>query len=69
MKTEIVEAAEMIGSNPKSSVLLTAAFTSNAWIDLGLPTVQALTSIVGLLVLVLLAAKHATDLYKTWKKK
>jgi hypothetical protein len=69
MKTEIVEVAEVISGHPKTSVLLTAAFTSNAWLDYGLPTVQGLTSIVGLIVLILLSAKHATDLYKTWKKK
>ena len=69
MKEEIKEMVEVIGNHPKSSALLTAAFTSNVWLDYGLPTVQGLTSIVGLVVLILLAAKHATDLYKTWKSK
>ena len=67
MKEEIKGVIEAVGSHPKSSISLTAAFTSNAWLDYGLPIVQGLTSIVGLIVLTLLAAKHATDLYKAWK--
>ena len=67
MKEEIKQTVEAIGSHPKTSVLLTAAFTSNAWLDYGLPIVQGLTSIVGLIVLILLAVKHATDIYKSWK--
>ena len=69
MKEEAKQTVEAIASHPKAAIVLTAAFTSNAWLDYGLPIVQGLTSIVGLIVLSLLAAKHATDLYKAWHSK
>ncbi|MCP5007438.1 MAG: hypothetical protein GY941_26400 [Planctomycetes bacterium] len=68
MKEAIKEVAEAVTNNPKASVIVTAAFTSNVWVDLGLPIIQGITSIAGMFVLVFLALKHATDLYKMWKK-
>lgn len=66
MKEEIKHAAEAVGSHPKTATLLTAAFTSNVWLDYGLPIAQGLTTILGVIVMTLLALKHVTDLYKSW---
>ena len=67
MKEEIKGVVEAVGNHPKSSISLTAAFTSNIWIDYGLPLAEGLTVILGVIVLSLVATKHAIDLYKAWK--
>ena len=69
MKEEIKHATEAVVSHPKASLIITAAFTSNAWLDYGEPIIKGLTSIVGLVVVTLLAIKHFLDLKKEWQKK
>lgn len=69
MKEEIKQAAEAIGSHPKATMVITAAFTSNAWLDYGEPIVKGVTSIVGLCVLVALLVKHVIDIKKELSKK
>ena len=66
MSDGIKQTAEAVFSHPKATVLLTAAFTSNVWLDYGLPIVQGMTAVLGVVVLFLLVLKHATDLYKSW---
>lgn len=69
MKEEIKQATEVVVGHPKASMVITAAFTSNVWLDYGQPIIQGLTSIVGLVVVTLLAIKHFLDLKKEWQKK
>jgi len=69
MKEEIKQAAEAVASHPKVSLAITAAFTSNAWLDYGEPIIKGLTSIAGLVVVTLLAIKHFIDIRKEWKNK
>lgn len=69
MKEEIKHATEAVVSHPKASLVITAAFTSNAWLDYGEPIIKGLTSIVGLVVVTLLAIKHFLDLKKEWQGK
>ncbi|MCP4060722.1 MAG: hypothetical protein GY738_26260 [Pseudoalteromonas sp.] len=69
MPSEIKEAVEAAATHPKSSLVVTAAFTSNVWLDYGQPIIQALTSIVGLVVVSMLAVKHFLDLKNTLKNK
>lgn len=69
MKEEIKNATEAVASHPKASMVITAAFTSNVWLDYGEPIIKGLTSIVGLVVVTLLAIKHFLDLKKEWQKK
>ncbi len=58
------QAIETIASNPKVTTVLTAAVTSNVWLDYGEPMVKIVTSLLGLTVLVLLVVKHALDIKK-----
>lgn len=58
------QAIETIASNPKVTTVLTAAVTSNVWLDYGEPIVKIVTSILGVTVLVLLVVKHALDIKK-----
>ena len=58
------QALETIASNPKVTTVLTAAVTSNVWLDYGEPIVKIVTSLLGLTVLVLLVVKHALDIKK-----
>ena len=58
------QALETIASNPKVTTVLTAAVTSNVWLDYGEPIVKIVTSLLGLTVLVLLSVKHALDIKK-----
>ena len=58
------QAIETIASNPKVTAILTAAVTSNVWLDYGEPIVKIVTSLLGLTVLVLLVVKHALDIKK-----
>ncbi len=58
------QAVETIASNPKVTTVLTAAVTSNVWLDYGEPIVKIVTSLLGLTVLVLLVVKHALDIKK-----
>ena len=69
MRDEIKQAAEAVAGHPKASVIITAAFTSNVWLDYGEPIIKGLTSIVGLVVVTLLAIKHFLDLKKEWQSK
>ncbi|MCP4056664.1 MAG: hypothetical protein GY738_04960 [Pseudoalteromonas sp.] len=69
MPSEIKEAVEAAATHPKSSLVVTAAFTSNVWLDYGQPIIQALTSVVGLIVVSMLAVKHFLDLKNTLKNK
>ncbi len=56
------QAVETIASNPKVTTLLTAAVTSNVWLDYGEPIVKIVTSLLGVTVLVLLVIKHILDI-------
>lgn len=58
------QAVETIASNPKVTTLLTAAVTSNVWLDYGEPIVKIVTSLLGVTVLVLLVIKHILDIKK-----
>lgn len=58
------QAIETIASNPKVTTALTAAVTSNVWLDYGEPAVKIVTSLLGLTVLVLLIIKHTLDIKK-----
>lgn len=58
------QALETIASNPKVTTALTAAVTSNVWLDYGEPAVKVVTSLLGLTVLVLLVIKHILDIKK-----
>jgi len=64
MKEEAKQLIETVGSHPKVSMGITAMFTSNVWLDYGEPIIKALTSFLGLTVLVLLIIKHALDIKK-----
>lgn len=69
LKDSAKEAMEAVANHPKASLVVTAAFTSNVWLDYGLPIVQGVTSIAGMFVVILLAIKHSADVYKIWKNK
>jgi len=64
MKEEAKQLIETISSHPKVSMGITAMFTSNVWLDYGEPIIKALTSLLGITVLVLLIIKHALDIKK-----
>lgn len=65
MKEEIKQTAEIIASHPKTAVAVTGLANLNVyWLDYGEPIVKALTSIVGLIVIILLAVKHFLDIKK-----
>lgn len=64
MNEQAKQVAETIVSHPKVAVGVTALFTSNVWLDYGEPIIKALTSFLGLTVLVLLIIKHALDIKK-----
>ena len=64
MKEEVKQVIETIASHPKVSMGITAMFTSNVWMDYGEPIIKALTSFLGVTVLVLLIIKHILDIKK-----
>lgn len=64
MKEDVKHLAETIASHPKVSLTVTAAFTSNVWLDYGEPIIKGLTSILGVTILVLLVVKHVLDIKK-----
>ena len=65
MKEELKQTVEAIASHPKTSVAVTAVANANVWwFDYGEPVIKALTSIFGLVVIVLLIVKHALDIKK-----
>ena len=64
MKEEAKQLIETISSHSKVSMGITAMFTSNVWLDYGEPIIKALTSLLGITVLVLLIIKHALDIKK-----
>lgn len=64
MKDEIKQTIEAVTSHPKTAVAVTAAVNTNAWWLDYEPTIKALTSVLGLIVLVLLIVKHALDIKK-----
>ena len=66
MRESAKQAVEAIASHPKASTGIVAIFTSNVWLDYGEPIIKGLTSIFGLVVLILLIVKHALDIKKTW---
>lgn len=72
MTSEIKQAAETVATHPKVSLAVTAAFTSNVWLDYGQPIIQSLTSIVGLGVVTLIFIKHFVDvkeIFQNWRDK
>jgi hypothetical protein len=69
MSGEIKGAIETAASHPKTSLVITAAFTSNAWLDYGLPIVQGITSIFGMIVVIALSCNHILDFIDKWKKR
>ncbi len=63
MKEEIKQTAEAIANHPKTAVAVTGLANLNVWwLDYGEPLIKALTSLVGLAVVVLLMIKHFLDL-------
>ena len=64
MKEELKQTIETIVSHPKVSVGITAIFTSNVWLDYGEPIIKALTSFLGLVVIVLIIIKNVLDIKK-----
>lgn len=64
LNEETRQAVEVITSNPKVAVAITAAVTSNVWLDYGEPAVKIVTSLLGMTVLVLLVVKHVLDIKK-----
>lgn len=70
LKDELKSAAEAVSSHPKTSSLLTGviAWVNAHWVDWGQPIVNALTSIAGLILIVILIKKHYTE-EKLAKKK
>ena len=67
MSETIKQATETILTHPKASFVVTTLFTSHAWLDYGEPIVKALTSIVGLCVVVAILVKHVLDIKKAIK--
>ena len=63
MKEEIKHATEAIVNHPKTAVAVTGLANLNVWwMDYGEPLVKALTSILGLVVIILLVIKHFLDI-------
>lgn len=70
MKEEIKQTAEAIASHPKTAVAVTGLANLNVWwLDYGEPLIKALTSIAGLIVVILLMIKHSLDLKDRISKK
>jgi len=69
MKEAIRQAIDNTATHPKATILVTALFTSNAWLDYGEPIIRGLTTVFGLFVLVLVAVKHVLDIKKEISKK
>lgn len=67
MKEAIKETIEVITTHPKTSIAVTGFFTSHVWLDYGLPAVQGITTIVGMLVVIAILIKHCIDLYNKAK--
>ena len=66
MSEGIKQTVEAVANHPKVAIGVTAMFTSNAWLDYGEPIIKALTSLLGLAVLVLLIVKHILDIKKEY---
>lgn len=64
MREEIKQVTEAIVSHPKASLAITAVINANAWTDYAEPIVKIVTSILGIVVLILLVTKHALDIKK-----
>lgn len=62
MNEGIKQTVEAVVNHPKVAVGITAMFTSNVWLDYGEPLIKALTSFLGLTVLILLIIKHILDI-------
>ena len=60
-QSDFVENATIVA---EEITALTAAVTSNVWLDYGEPAVKVVTSLLGLTVLVLLVIKHILDIKK-----
>lgn len=69
MKEEIKHTIEVVASHPKTTVAITTFFTSHVWMSYGEPIIKALTSVIGLCVLVALFVKHVLDIKKELKNK
>ncbi len=69
MSDEIKHTIEVLATHPKTTVVVTAFFTSNVWIDYAEPAIRALTSVVGLAVLIALFIKHVLDIKKSLSNK
>ena len=61
-KEDLSTTVELIASHPKVVIVTTTFFTSQVWLDFGMPTVQGVTSIIGLGVLVLLFVQRLLDI-------
>jgi len=64
MSGEIKQAIEVVATHPKTTVVVTAFFTSNVWLNYGEPIIKGVTSVVGLAVLFALLVKHILDIKK-----
>ncbi len=62
MRDEVKQAAEMVISHPKTSIAITAFFTSHAWLDYGEPLIKGLTMIIGLGVVSTILIKNIIEI-------
>ena len=69
MSGEIKNAISEAASHPKVTLAVTAAFTSNVWLDYGLPVVQGITTIGGMVVVVALAGGRILDFLEKLDKR
>ena len=69
MKEEVKQAVEAAISHPKTAVAITAFFTSHVWLEYGLPTIQGLTTILGLGVVITILIKNIIDIKNNSSKK
>ena len=69
MSGEIKSAIAEVASHPKATLIVTAAFTSNAWLDYGLPVIQGITTIAGMVVVLALAGGRILDFLEKLDKR
>jgi len=68
MRDTIKQVAETVMTHPKSAFVVTTMFTSHAWLNYGEPLIKALTSILGLFVIIAILVKHVIDIKKSINK-
>ncbi len=69
MKEELRQTAEAIASHPKTAVAVAAASNFNTWwLDWGSPIVDAITSILGVVLITVLIRYHWQNTKKVIKE-